>query len=63
MGARTTPRLQDNEHWWPDQFNLSVLHQKHPDFNLLEGFRYGDAFAYLSVDELSADVDALMTGW
>ncbi|HCR97448.1 MULTISPECIES: catalase/peroxidase HPI [Halomonas] len=61
-GARTTPRLQGNEHWWPDQLNLNVLHQKHPDSNPFgEGFRYGDAFAQLNVEELSADVDALMT--
>ena len=61
-GARTTPRLQGNEHWWPDQLNLNVLHQKHPDANPFgEGFRYGEAFSKLDVNELSADVDALMT--
>lgn len=61
-GARTTPSLQGNEHWWPDQLNLNVLHQKHPDANpFSESFRYGKAFAQLNVDELSADVDALMT--
>ena len=60
--ARTTPRLQGNEHWWPDQLNLNVLHQKHPDaIPFGEGFRYKDAFAQLDVDELTADVDALMT--
>src|SRR5690606_32988685 len=26
--SRTTPSLQGNEHWWPDQLNLNVLHQK-----------------------------------
>ena len=60
--ARTTPSLQGNEHWWPDQLNLNVQHQKHPDANpFSESFRYGEAFAQLNVDELSADVDALMT--
>ncbi|SFU73863.1 catalase/peroxidase HPI [Halomonas korlensis] len=61
-GARTTPRLQGNEHWWPDQLTLNVLHQKHPDASPFGAdFRYGEAFSQLDVNELSADVDALMT--
>jgi catalase-peroxidase len=60
--ARTTPRLQGNEHWFPDQLSLNILHQKHPDANPLgEGFRYAEAFSQLDVDELTRDVDALMT--
>jgi catalase-peroxidase len=60
--ARTTPRLQGNEHWWPDQLNLNVLHQKHPDSNPMgEGFSYKEAFSQIDVDELNADIDALMT--
>ncbi|MEA3588504.1 catalase/peroxidase HPI [Pseudidiomarina sp. 1APP75-27a] len=61
-GARTTPRLQGNEHWWPDQLNLNILHQKHPDSSPFgPDFSYADAFAEIDVDQLSADVDALMT--
>ncbi|MFC0446108.1 catalase/peroxidase HPI [Pseudidiomarina halophila] len=61
-GARTTPRLQGNEHWWPDQLNLNILRQKHPDANPFGAdFSYADAFSEIDVDELSADVDALMT--
>ncbi|MFA9445770.1 catalase/peroxidase HPI [Egicoccus sp. AB-alg6-2] len=60
--ARTTPSLQGNEHWWPDQLSLNVLHQKHPGSSPFgEDFRYAQAFAQIDVDELSADVDALMT--
>ncbi|MGQ4877227.1 catalase/peroxidase HPI [Billgrantia sp. LNSP4103-1] len=60
--ARTTPRLQGNEHWWPDQLTLNVLHQKHPDASPFGAdFRYGEAFSQLDVDALTADVDALMT--
>ncbi|GGI08661.1 catalase/peroxidase HPI [Egicoccus halophilus] len=60
--ARTTPSLQGNEHWWPDQLSLNILHQKHPDANPLgENFRYADAFSQLDVEALTADVDALMT--
>ena len=61
-GARTTPRLQGNEHWWPDQLTLNVLHQKHPDTSPFgEAFDYAEAFSQLDVDALTADVDALMT--
>ncbi|NIC06563.1 catalase/peroxidase HPI [Billgrantia bachuensis] len=61
-GARTTPRLQGNEHWWPDQLNLNVLHQKHPDASPFGAdFSYAEAFSQLDVDELCADLDALMT--
>jgi catalase-peroxidase len=60
--GRTTPGLQGNEHWWPDQLTLNVLHQKHPDANPFdESFRYGEAFSQLDVAELNADIDALMT--
>ncbi len=60
-GARTTPRLQGNEHWWPDQLNLRILHQRHPGSNPLgEDFDYAEAFSQLDVDGLTADVDALM---
>ncbi|QOR38567.1 catalase/peroxidase HPI [Billgrantia diversa] len=61
-GARTTPSLQGNEHWWPDQLNLNVLHQKHPDASPFGAdFSYAEAFSQLNVDELCADLDALMT--
>jgi catalase-peroxidase len=60
--SRTTPGLQGNEHWWPDSLTLNILHQKHPDANPFgEGFSYPEAFSQLDVDELTADVDALMT--
>ncbi len=60
--ARTTPRLQGNEHWWPDQLTLNVLHQKHPDADPFGGRSvYSEAFSELDVDELTADVDAVMT--
>ncbi len=61
-GSRTTPQWQGNEHWWPDQLNLNILHQKHPGSNPFgEDFSYAEAFAEVDVDELTADVDALMT--
>jgi catalase-peroxidase len=62
LGARTTPSQRGNEHWWPDQLNLNILHQKHPGSNPLgEDFNYREAFSQLDVEELYADLDALMT--
>jgi len=60
--ARTTPRLQGNEHWWPDQLTLNILQQRHPDVSPFgKDFDYAEAFSQLDVDALTADVDALMT--
>jgi catalase-peroxidase len=51
-----------NQHWWPDQLNLRILRQNHPDANPLGAdFDYAEAFKGLDVQALVADVDALMT--
>ena len=26
-GARTTPVMQSNQDWWPNQLNIGILHQ------------------------------------
>ena len=56
----TRPRT--NQDWWPDQIDLSVLHQHAPAANPLgEDFNYADAFAQLDVDALRQDLVDLMT--
>ncbi len=61
-GGRTLPAARGNNDWWPDALNLGILHQGHPDANPLGGdFDYAAAFSEIDVDELTADVDALMT--
>jgi catalase-peroxidase len=51
-----------NQHWWPNQLNLRVLRQNHPEADPMgEGFDYASAFASLDFDALASDVDALMT--
>ncbi len=51
-----------NQHWWPEQLDLSVLHARHPGSNPLgSDFDYAEAFASLDLEALTADVDALMT--
>ncbi len=61
-GARTSNEGPSNEKWWPNQLNLGILHQNHPRSNPLgEDFDYRKAFAELDVEELTRDLDALMT--
>ena len=61
-GALTSNEFQSNEKWWPNALNLRILHQSHPDSSPFgPGFDYREAFADIDVDELTRDVDALMT--
>ncbi|WP_210394615.1 catalase/peroxidase HPI [Motiliproteus sediminis] len=51
-----------NQDWWPNQLNLSVLHQHSPRSNPLgEQFNYREAFNSLDFDALCQDLHALMT--
>jgi catalase-peroxidase len=61
-GARTAPGLQSNAHWWPEQLNLSILHQ-HPSVSspMDPGFDYAQAFQKLDFAALKKDLAALMT--
>src|SRR3954451_25109294 len=57
---RTRPRT--NKDWWPNQLDLSVLHQNSPLSNPLgEDFSYAEAFKTLDVDALKQDLIAVMT--
>jgi catalase-peroxidase len=61
-GALTSAEFQSNEKWWPNSLNLRILHQSHPDSSPFgPDFDYREAFSELDVDELTRDVDALMT--
>ncbi len=56
----TRPRT--NHDWWPDQVDLSTLHQHSPAGNPLgQDFSYADEFAKLDVEALRQDLLALMT--
>ena len=51
-----------NQHWWPDQLNLSILRQNPLKANPLGAdFNYAEEFETLDFDSLAKDVDALMT--
>ncbi|MEC7351999.1 MAG: peroxidase family protein, partial [Planctomycetota bacterium] len=55
MGARS------NRDWWPNQLNLSILHQDPPAGNPLgESFDYAAAFEALDVDAVREDIMKVM---
>ena len=57
---RTRPRT--NSDWWPNQLDLSVLHQHSPLSNPMgEDFNYAEEFKTLDLDALKRDLIELMT--
>jgi catalase-peroxidase len=61
-GARTTPAKRANQHWWPNQLNLAILHQHQPKSNPLGAdFSYAQAFQQLDLSAVKQDLYALMT--
>jgi catalase-peroxidase len=58
--AATRPR--SNRDWWPDQLDLSVLHQHSPGFDPMGAdFDYAAEFKTLDVDALKRDIFEVMT--
>ncbi len=61
-GARATNDTQSNADWWPNQLNLSILHQHQRVSNPMDGdFHYAEAFKTLDYAALKRDLAALMT--
>ena len=51
-----------NQHWWPEQLNLKILHQNPPAGDPMGGgFDYARAFGSLDYAALKKDLEALMT--
>ncbi len=51
-----------NQHWWPEQLNLKMLHQNTPQGNPMgDDFDYAAEFKTLDIDAVKADLAALMT--
>ena len=51
-----------NQHWWPNQLNLKVLHQNNPFSDPMgEEFNYAEEFKKLDLDALKNDIEAVMT--
>ncbi len=63
-GASATHGTQSNAQWWPNQLNLSILHQHQhqPVSNPMDArFNYAQAFKKLNYVALKKDLVALMT--
>jgi catalase-peroxidase len=61
-GARATHGAQSNADWWPNQLNLSILHQHQAVSNPMDpDFDYAEAFKKLDYAALKKDMAALMT--
>ena len=55
-------RPRSNRDWWPDQLDLSVLHQHSPGFDPLGAdLDYAEEFKTLDVDALKRDIFEVMT--
>ncbi|TPG18507.1 catalase/peroxidase HPI [Sphingomonas koreensis] len=51
-----------NRTWWPNQLDISVLHQNPPAGDPMgKDFDYAEAFKSLDLDAVKADIKALMT--
>jgi catalase-peroxidase len=61
-GARTTPAARPNAHWWPQQLDLSILHQHQRASSPMDAdFDYAQAFGQLDYAALKRDLASLMT--
>ena len=51
-----------NQHWWPNQLNLKMLHQNSPLSDPMgEEFNYAEEFKTLDLDALKKDIEAVTT--
>ena len=61
-GAAAQQKVQGNRDWWPEQLDISILHQDRSLSNPLgDDFDYAAAFAAIDYDGLKKDLTALMT--
>jgi len=60
--AHKTGASTANQHWWPNQLNLRILHQNAPAADPMgESFDYAAEFARLDLAAVKRDLAALMT--
>ncbi len=62
MMSHTAASARGNSDWWPEQLNLSILHQHSSKSNpMSEEFNYAEEFKSLDLDAVVKDLHALMT--
>jgi catalase-peroxidase len=60
-GATSRAGTANNEYWWPNQLDLSVLHPNPPAGNPMgAGFDYAAEFAKLDLAALKKDIEAVL---
>ncbi len=60
--AHTAVGSTANEHWWPNQLSLRILHQNSPSANPMgDDFNYAEEFKSLDFAAVKRDLTALMT--
>ncbi len=58
----TAVGAMSNQHWWPNQLNLKILHQNSPLSDPMgKDFNYAQEFETLDLGALKKDIDELMT--
>ncbi len=51
-----------NQHWWPNQLNLRILHQNSPACDPMgDDFNYAEEFKTIDLNELKKDIEEVMT--
>jgi len=59
---RAAVAARSNQAWWPNQLNLKILQQSHPNIDPMgEAFDYAEEFKRLDLQSLKKDLHALMT--
>jgi catalase-peroxidase len=62
MGGAHARGSMANQHWWPNQLNLKMLHQNPPQCNPMgKDFNYAEEFKKLDLDAVKKDIVAVLT--
>ena len=60
--THTAVGTMSNQHWWPNQLDLRILHQNSPLSDPMGAdFNYAEEFTSLDLDALKKDIDESMT--